>query len=50
MCLLMLFSIPKSIYRTVSVDYNNVEIFTCFVRFICSMESLSKGSHKKGAV
>ena len=25
------------------IDYNNVEIFKCFVRFISSVESLSKG-------
>ena len=45
--LLMLFVIPKSIFT--SQDSYRVEIFTCFVRFISSMESFLKGSHTKGA-
>ena len=45
MHLLVLFAIPKSI--SIRQDrlnrLKNVEIFTCFVRFISSMELLSKG-------
>ena len=47
MRLLMLFAIPKSIF--ISQDSYRVEIVTCFVRFISSMESFPKGSHTKGA-
>ena len=31
--------------QTVKIDLNNVEIFSRFVRFISSMDLLSKGSH-----
>ena len=45
MHLLVLFAILKSIF--IDQDrlnrLNNIEIFTCFVRFISSMELLSKG-------
>ena len=43
--LVLFFAIPKSIF--IRQDSLNVEIFTCFVRFIFSMESLSKGGHNK---
>ena len=45
MHVLVLFAIPKSIFMHQDRfnRLNNVEIFTCFVRFISSMESLSKG-------
>ena len=44
MHLLVLFAIPKSIFtRQGRFNRLNVEIFTCFVRFISSMELLSKG-------
>ena len=50
MHLLVLVAIPKSIF--ICQDrlnrLNNLEIFKCFVRFVFSMESLSKGGHKKG--
>ena len=45
MHLLVLFAIQKSIFirQDLLNRLNNVEIFTCFVRFISSMELLSKG-------
>ena len=49
MHLLVLFAIPKSIFiRQDRLNrLNNVEIFTCFVRVISSMELLSKGWSQK---
>ena len=45
MHLLLLFAIPKSIFirQDCLNPLNNVEIITCFVRFISSMELLSIG-------
>ena len=39
----LLFQNPFSSVRTIFIDQNNVELFKCFVRFISSVESLSKG-------
>ena len=38
----LLFQNPFSSVRAVKIDSNNVKIFKCFVRFISSVESLSK--------
>ena len=41
---MVLFAIPKSNFIRQIDKKNNVEIFTCFVRFISSMESLSSAN------